>query len=56
MRALNIIRECYRALGYFELMKDIESVIEVNGGTIFESSESSSWNFFSRKAPRPNQN
>ena len=56
MRALKIIRECYQALGYFELMEDIESVIEVNGGSILESSERSSWNFFSRKAPRPNQN
>jgi outer membrane protein assembly factor BamD (BamD/ComL family) len=56
MRALKIIRECYQALGYFELMEDIESVIKVNGGKIIESTESSSWNFFSRKAPRPNQN
>ncbi len=56
MRAFKIIRECYQALGYFELMEDIESVIEVNGGSINESTESSSWNFFSRKAPRPNQN
>jgi hypothetical protein len=37
-------------------MEDIESVIKVNGGKIIESTESSSWNFFSRKAPRPNQN
>ena len=56
MRALKIIRECYQALGYFELMEDIEKVIEVNGGSIIESSESSSWNFFSRRAPQPNQN
>ena len=56
MRALKIIRECYQALGYFELMEDIESVIKVNGGSIIENSEPSSWNFFSRKAPRPNQN
>ena len=56
MRALQIIRECYEALGYFELMEDIESVIEENGGSIIESSKPSSWNFFSRKAPRPNQN
>jgi outer membrane protein assembly factor BamD (BamD/ComL family) len=56
MRALTIIRECYQALGYFALMEDIEDVIKANGGTIIESSESSSWNFFSRKAPRPNQN
>jgi outer membrane protein assembly factor BamD (BamD/ComL family) len=56
MRALQIVRECYKALGYFELMKDIESVIEANGGSIIESLEPSSWNFFSRKAPQPNQN
>ena len=56
MRALQIIRECYEVLGYFELMEDIERVIEINGGSIIEISEPSSWNFFSRKAPRPNQN
>ena len=56
MRALKIIRECYRALGYFKLMEDIESVIEANGGSIIETAEPSSWNFFSRKAPQPNQN
>jgi outer membrane protein assembly factor BamD (BamD/ComL family) len=56
MRALKIIRECYQALGYFQLMDDIESVIEANGGSITETNEVSSWNFFSRKAPRPNQN
>ena len=56
MRALKIIRECYQALGYFQLMDDIESVIEANGGSITETYERSSWNFFSRKAPRPNQN
>jgi outer membrane protein assembly factor BamD (BamD/ComL family) len=56
LRALQIVRECYKALGYFELMKDIESVIEANGGSIIESLEPSSWNFFSRKAPQPNQN
>jgi outer membrane protein assembly factor BamD len=56
MRALKIIRECYQALGYFELMEDIESVIEVNGGSIIESSEPTSWSLFSRKAPQPNKN
>ena len=56
MRALKIIRECYQALGYFELMEDIEGVIEVNGGSVIETTEPSSWNFFSRKAPQPNQN
>jgi outer membrane protein assembly factor BamD len=55
IRALQIVRECYEALGYFELMDDIEKVIEINGGSIIENSESSSWNFFSRKAPRPIQ-
>ena len=58
MRALKIVRECYQALGYFELMEDIESTIEANGDSITNASESSSWkwNFFSRKAPPPNQN
>ena len=56
MRALKIIRECYKALGYFELMEDIEGVIEVNGGSVIETTEQSSWNFFSRKAPQPKQN
>jgi hypothetical protein len=37
-------------------MEDIESVIEVNGGSIIESTEPSSWNLFSRKAPQPNKN
>ena len=54
--ALKIIRECYQALGYFELMEDIEAVIEVNGSSVIETTEPSSWNFFSRKAPQPNQN
>ena len=56
MRALKIIRECYEALGYFELMEDIEIVIKENGGTVIKKSESSSWNFFSRKAPEPSKN
>ena len=56
MRALKITRECYEALGYFELMEDIEIVIKENGGSVIKKSESSSWNFFSRKAPEPNKN
>ena len=56
MRALKIIRECYQALGYFDLMEDIEAVIETNGGQIFEAQQKSSWNFFSRQAPAPSKN
>ena len=56
MRALKIIRECYQALGYFDLMEDIEAVIETNGGQIFEVQQKSSWNFFSRQAPAPSKN
>lgn len=54
IRALKIIRECYKELGYFELMEDIDSVIIMNGGEIEEEPENSSWNFFSRNAPSPN--
>ena len=56
MRALKIIRDCYEALGYFELMDDIETVIKDNGGSVTKISESSSWNFFSRNAPEPSKN
>ena len=56
MRALKIIRDCYEALGYFELMDDIETVIKDNGGSVTKKSESSSWNFFSRNAPEPSKN
>ena len=54
MRALTIARECYKQLGYFELMEDIDSVILINGGVISEPQKKSSWNFFSRNAPAPN--
>ena len=54
MRALTIARECYKQLGYFELMEDIDSVILMNGGVISEPQKKSSWNFFSRNAPAPN--
>ena len=54
IRALKILRECYKELGYFELMEDIDSVIMMNGGEIEEESKNSSWNFFSRNAPAPN--
>ena len=53
MRALKIARECYKELGYFELMEDIDSVILLNGGADTETPKSSSWNFFSRSAPAP---
>ena len=49
MRALKIIRECYQALGYFELMDDIESVIEGNGGSIIETTESFLMEFLFKK-------
>ena len=54
MRALKIARECYKELGYFELMEDIDSVIVLNGGAVTETPKNSSWNFFSRSAPAPN--
>ena len=54
MRALKIARECYKELGYFELMEDIDSVIVMNGGVITELQKNSSWDFFSRNAPAPN--
>ena len=53
MRALKIARECYKELGYFELMEDIDSVIVLNGGAVREVPKNSSWNFFSRSAPAP---
>ena len=53
MRALKIARECYKELGYFELMEDIDSVIVLNGGAVTETPKNSSWNFFSRSAPAP---
>lgn len=53
MRALKIARECYKELGYFELMEDIDSVIVLNGGAVREAPKNSSWNFFSRSAPAP---
>ena len=37
-------------------MEDIEIVIKDNGGSVIKKSESSSWNFFSRKAPAPSKN
>tara|TARA_Y100000766_G_scaffold283472_1_gene299171 strand:+ start:4521 stop:5297 length:777 start_codon:yes stop_codon:yes gene_type:complete len=54
IRALKIARECYKELGYFELMEDIDSVILMNGGEIREAPKDSLWNFFSRNAPAPN--
>jgi len=54
IRALKIARECYKELGYFELMEDIDSVILMNGGEIRETPKDSLWNFFSRNAPAPN--
>ena len=53
MRALKIARECYKELGYFELMEDIDSVIALNGGAVTEIPKNSSWNFFSSSAPAP---
>ena len=53
MRALKILKECYQALGYFDLEADIDSLIKANGGKVIESPEKSSWNFFSRDLPAP---
>ena len=53
LRALKILKECYQALGYFDLEADIDSLIKANGGKVIESPEKSSWNFFSRDLPSP---
>ena len=56
LRALKIAKECYEELGYFQLMDDIQSVIEANDTSSQDGPQKSSWNFFSRKAPAPSLN
>ena len=53
IRALKIARECYKELGYFELMDDIQIVIDANDTSAEAESQKASWNFFRRKAPAP---
>ncbi len=56
MRALKINRECYEKLGYFELMDDIQSIIDTNQHLTKEKKSKRSRNFFSRNAPAPTLN
>ena len=55
MTALKIIKQCYNALGYFELEKDIDRVISANGGKLVKAEEKTIWrlDLFKRKAPVP---
>jgi len=55
MTALKIIKQCYNALGYFELEKDIDRVISANGGKLVKAEEKPIWrlDLFKRKAPVP---
>ena len=55
MRALKITRECYEKLGYFELMDDIQSIIDTNQHLTKEEKPKRFRNFFSRKAPQPSK-
>ena len=55
IRALKIARECYKELGYFELMDDIQIVIDANDTSAEAESQKASWNFFRRKAPAPSK-
>jgi outer membrane protein assembly factor BamD len=55
IRALKVVRECYKELGYFELMDDIQIIIDANDPSPEVESEESSWNFFRRKAPAPSK-
>ena len=55
MSALKIIKQCYSALGYFDLEKDIDRVISTNGGKPVKIEENPIWrlDLFKRKAPVP---
>ncbi|MDC1475301.1 outer membrane protein assembly factor BamD [Gammaproteobacteria bacterium] len=53
MRALKIVSECYKELGYFDLMNDVNAVIEINKGLLQEEEPAKNTNFFSRNAPSP---
>ena len=56
MRALKVARECYKELGYFELMDDIDEVINANKHLLKDKKPKKSRNFFSRNAPAPTLN
>ena len=53
IRALKIAKECYKQLGYFELMDDIQSIIDANDPFPEVEAQDTSWNFFRRQAPTP---
>jgi len=53
MRALKVARDCYRELGYFELMDDINAVIDANKDVLQSEEPKKNRNFFSRNAPSP---
>ena len=55
IRALKVVRDCYRELGYFKLMDDIQLIIDANDSSPEVESQDTSWNFFQRKAPAPSQ-
>jgi len=55
IRALKVARDCYKELGYFELMDDIQIVIDANDTSAEAESQKASWNFFRRKAPAPSK-
>jgi len=55
IRALKVARDCYKELGYFELMDDIQIVIDANDTSAEAESQKGSWNFFQRKAPAPSK-
>jgi outer membrane protein assembly factor BamD len=55
IRALKVARDCYKELGYFELMDDIQIVIDANDTSAEAESQQASWNFFRRKAPAPSK-
>jgi outer membrane protein assembly factor BamD len=53
MRALRVVRDCYKELGYFELMDDIDAVIDANKDVLQNEEPAKNRNFFSRNAPSP---
>jgi len=54
LRAVTIARDCYKELGYFELMEDMDAVLVKNDApTSLTKTKKPSRNFFSRKAPAP---
>jgi outer membrane protein assembly factor BamD len=53
MRALKVARDCYQELGYFELMDDIDAVMDANKDVLQNEEPVKNRNFFSRNAPSP---